>query len=62
MGLWTIEFFWGVIPWFLFFGAFAYMLRSLLKDKEKAKIWILQHHSDFEKLDEIINNTQIQNN
>lgn len=28
----------------------------------EAKIWILQHHSDFEKLDEIINNTQIQNN
>ena len=42
MGLWTIEFFWGVIPWFLFFGAFAYMLRSLLKGKEKAKIWILR--------------------
>ena len=42
MGLWTIEFFWGVVPWFLFFGAFAYMLRSLLKGKEKAKIWILR--------------------
>ena len=42
MGLWTIEFFWGVIPSFLFFVTFSYMLRSLLKDKKKAKIWILR--------------------
>ena len=42
MGLWTIEFFWGVIPWFLFFASFAFLLRLLLKDNEKAKIWILR--------------------
>lgn len=42
MGLWTIEFFWGVIPWFLFFASFAYLLRFLLKGKEKTKIWILR--------------------
>lgn len=42
MGLWTMDFFWGVIPWFLFFAAFSYMLANLLKGKEKAKAWILR--------------------
>lgn len=42
MGLWTMDFFWGVIPWFLFFAAFSFMLATLLKGKEKAKAWILR--------------------
>ena len=42
MGLWTMKFFWGVIPWFLFFATFSYMLANMLKGKDKAKTWILR--------------------